>query len=235
MKSTFFAALAMLSVASALPVEQPAEQPVEVLPVEQVSELDARQFGASEDDLKDGKCAGNIFIFARGSTEIGNMGTICGPQTCDGLKEELNGDAICQGVGTVDGYAADLASNFLPANTNSKAINGAVGLIEQATTQCPGSNILLSGYSQGSAVMTNAIQALDASTKSRVKGVVMFGFTRNAQDDGQVPGFSAARTKVFCALGDLVCANTLTITPAHLTYGSDADDAASFLASVART
>ena len=61
MKSTFFTALAaMLSVASALPVEQ-------------VAELDARQTGANADDLKDGKCAGNVFVFARGSTEIGNM------------------------------------------------------------------------------------------------------------------------------------------------------------------
>jgi len=49
-------------------------------------------------------------------------------------------------VGNADGYAADLPSNFLPANTNSGAIDGAVKLIKQAATQCPGSNILLSGY-----------------------------------------------------------------------------------------
>lgn len=78
--------------------------------------------------------------------------------------------------------------------------------------------------------MTNAIQALNTNTKSHVKGVVMYGFTRNAQDRGQVPGFPQGQTKVFCALGDLVCVNTLTITPAHLTYGDDAADGASFLA-----
>lgn len=61
MKSTFFTTVfAMLSVASALPVEQ-------------VAELEARQSGANANDLKNGKCAGNVFIFARGSTEIGNM------------------------------------------------------------------------------------------------------------------------------------------------------------------
>ncbi|KAK8036640.1 cutinase [Apiospora phragmitis] len=222
MKSTFFTTtvLAMLSVASALPVEQ-------------VAELDARQLGSTENDLKDGKCAGNVFIFARGSTEIGNMGTVCGPQTCSGLKSRMDGDVICQGVGSQDGYAADLPSNFLPKNTNSGAIDGAVKLIEQATAQCPGSNILLAGYSQGSAVMTNAIQALDATTQSMVKGVVMYGFTRNAQDKGQVPGFPTDQTKVFCAAGDLVCLNTLTITPAHLTYGVNAPAGASFLAGTA--
>ncbi|KAK6821762.1 cutinase [Apiospora arundinis] len=205
MKSTIFttAAMAMLSVVSALPVEQ-------------VAELEARQSGINANDLKDGNCAGN--------------GTICGPQTCSGLKSRLNNDVICQGVGDDDGYAADLPSNFLRQNTNSRAINGAVGLIKQAASQCPGSNILLAGYSQGSAVMTNAIQALDATTKSQVKGVVMYGFTRNAQDRGQVPGFSQAQTKVFCATGDLVCLNTLTITPAHLTYGVNAPAASRFLA-----
>ncbi|KAK8115437.1 cutinase [Apiospora sp. TS-2023a] len=226
MKSTFITVLAMLSVASALPVEQQQQQA-------STTELDARQFGATENDLKDGKCAGNVFIFARGSTEVGNMGTICGPQTCSGLKSNTGGDAICQGVGNADGYAADLPSNFLRANTNSGAINGAVKLIKQAATQCPGSNIMLAGYSQGSAVMTGAIQALDATTKSQVKGVVMYGFTRNAQDKGQVPGFPQDQTKVFCALGDLVCVNTLTITPAHLSYGDDAAAGAKFLAGTA--
>lgn len=153
-----------------------------------------------------------------------------GPQTCRGLKDELNGDVICQGVGTLDGYAADLPSNFLPQNTNSRAIDGAVGLIQQAATKCAGANILLAGYSQGSAVMNNAIQALDATTQASVAGVVMFGYTRNAQDNGGVPGFDSAKVKVFCATGDLVCRNTLTITPAHLTYGINADEAAQFLA-----
>lgn len=45
---------------------------VSAVPVEQVHRLDVRQL-ASSDDLKDGKCAGNVFIFARGSTEVGNM------------------------------------------------------------------------------------------------------------------------------------------------------------------
>ncbi|KAF7537017.1 hypothetical protein G7054_g4033 [Neopestalotiopsis clavispora] len=202
------------------------------IPVDQIHKLDTRQLAYS-DELKLGQCAGAVFIFARGSTETDNMGTICGPQTCSGLKLNLGGDAICQGVGTVDGYAGDLPSNFLPKNTNDLAIAGAVKLINQAASQCPDASILLGGYSQGTAVMDNAVQQLSSDVKAKVKGVVLFGFTRNAQDNGQIPGYPTSQTKVFCAVGDLVCDNTLTITPAHLTYGVNAADAAQFLAAAA--
>lgn len=79
--------------------------------------------------------------------------------------------------------------------------------------------------------MDGSIQALPANIQSQVKGVVLFGFTRNLQDGGRIPNYPTSQTKVFCATGDLVCDGTLTITAAHLTYGVDASAAASFLVS----
>lgn len=77
--------------------------------------------------------------------------------------------------------------------------------------------------------MDGSIQALPAAIKDNIYGVVLFGFTRNLQDNGQIPNYPPSQTLVFCAVGDLVCDGTLVITAAHLTYGVDAPAAASFL------
>ena len=60
-----------------------------------------RQFGlgssSTSSDLEDGECKAVTFIFARGSTETGNMGMTVGPATCTALKSDLGEDAVtCQ-------------------------------------------------------------------------------------------------------------------------------------------
>ncbi|EAW13484.1 cutinase family protein [Aspergillus clavatus NRRL 1] len=191
--------------------------------------LEARQ-SLSSNELENGPCRDVTFIFARGSTEQGNMGFIVGPPTCTALKLKLGSDKVaCQGVGGA--YTANLLPNFLSQNTDPKSIAAATDMFQLARTKCPNTKIVTGGYSQGSAVIDNSVKALDDDLKSRVKAAVLFGFTRNVVDRGQIPNYPKDQVKVYCAVGDMVCYNTLIITAAHLTYGIYANDAANFLVS----
>ena len=164
-----------------------------------------------------------------------SQGTVVGPQTCAALKANMGADQVaCQGIGTEDGYAAGLAPNFQPKNTDAQSIQAAVDMVNLAVTQCPDTTIVMGGYSQGSAVVDNALQEMPPAQQAKVAGVVVWGFTRAAQDNRQIPGYPADQTKVFCAPGDLVCNNTLTITAAHLTYGANAAESGAFLAKMAK-
>jgi cutinase len=156
------------------------------------------------------------------------QGFVVGPQVCSDLKSRLGRNNVaCQGVGGA--YTAGLIPNFLPENTNRQSIQAAVDMFELAD-KCPDTQIVAGGYSQGSAVISGAIQDVSDSLRAKVKGVVLFGYTRNLQDRGQIPGYPEDQTKVYCAVGDLVCSGTLIITASHMTYGLNAGAAARFLA-----
>jgi cutinase len=79
--------------------------------------------------------------------------------------------------------------------------------------------------------MHNSVSGLSSSVKDRVKGVVLFGDTRNLQDGRQIPNFPRDSIKIYCALGDMVCSGTLIITLAHFSYSVNVPDALSFLSS----
>ncbi|KAF1843498.1 carbohydrate esterase family 5 protein [Cucurbitaria berberidis CBS 394.84] len=212
----FLAISVLAALAAASPIAVP--EPVNDL---EVREIDARQLNAgTRNELETGTapCPKAILIFARGSTETGNMGTLTGPPVASALESTYGANNVwVQGVGGP--YVADLASNALPGGTSQAAINEAVRLFNLANTKCPSSAVVAGGYSQGSAVIAGAIPKLSATARAQVKGIVVFGYTQNQQNRGGIPSYPSGDLKVFCAPGDLVCNGTLIITPAHLTYG----------------
>jgi hypothetical protein len=105
------------------------------------STLSARQFGSSSDDLLNGDCAAVSVIFARGTTEPGNIGTIVGPPFLDNLQQVLGEDNVAfQGVD----YAANVAGFLAGGDDEGAATMADLGT--QAVSDCPGTQLVLSGY-----------------------------------------------------------------------------------------
>ncbi|KAF7191118.1 putative cutinase 3 [Pseudocercospora fuligena] len=193
--------------------------------------LEARQ-SATSNELQNGACRQVTFIFARGSTESGNMGITVGPQTCSGLKRSLGSTNVaCQGIGGA--YDASLGDNALPRGTSSAAIAEASRLFRLANTKCPDTIVVTGGYSQGAALVAASLSDLSQQAPAvagQVAGAILYGYTRNEQNGGRIPNYPTERTKVFCAMGDLVCEGTLIVLAPHLSYGDDVDEAVDFLA-----
>lgn len=101
-----------------------------------------------------------------------------------------------------------------------------VRLFELADRKCPKATIIVGGYSQGAALAAASITDVDPKIRTKIAGVVLFGYTQNKQNDGKIPKYPADRTDVFCNKGDLVCHGQLIVAAPHLAYGVVARDEA---------
>ncbi|KAK1528286.1 cutinase [Colletotrichum paranaense] len=194
--------------------------------VDTTVQLQSRQTGTIAKEYTQGGCRDVIFIFARGSTEVGNMGSTVGPPTSDGLKKKYGENKVAtEGVD----YAAGLTTNFLPGGADPVGVDEMKRLLTDATNKCDKSKVVAGGYSQGAATAHRAIENLPDAVKSKILGVVTYGDTQNQQDKGQIPNFPKDKLKLICNEGDKVCTGTLEITPAHLDYERHVPEAVDFL------
>ncbi|TDZ35280.1 putative cutinase 1 [Colletotrichum spinosum] len=210
----FFSTLVLASTALAFPTQ---------------STRQLGRVGSTANEFKTGGCKDVIFLWARGSTEIGNMGTVVGPGVANSLKSAFSGQVAVQGVD----YAAALSTNFLPGGADPDGITEMESLLNDAASKCPDPIIVTGGYSQGAAVNHRAIEDLPEAQKSQIAGVVTFGDTQFRADRGQIPNFPKDKIKIICAENprDTVCDGNLgaAVLAPHLSYGADAKEGADFL------
>jgi hypothetical protein len=96
------------------------------------------------------------FIFARGSTEMGTMGSTVGPAFSRALSSKF-GAANVQTEGVR--YPADIAGAFT-GGTNPAGAQGAIKMAQmakQVMSRCPTTRIVLGGYSQGAEQVHGAL------------------------------------------------------------------------------
>lgn len=71
---------------------------------------------------------------------------------------------------------------------------------------------------------------MEGKIKDQVVGAVLFGYTKNKQNNGAIPNYPKDKTAVYCGFADAVCHGTLFILPGHFSYGDEAAGvAANFL------
>ncbi|KAJ4286510.1 hypothetical protein N0V90_013210 [Kalmusia sp. IMI 367209] len=185
----------------------------------QQSLADAAGVDTTRDDLaQNATCADVTVVFARGTTEPGNVGLVTGPPFFDALKEQLGGKTLAvQGV--------EYPATFAGFNRNgTDGVPSMTQFINQAITTCPDTKVVMSGYSQGALVVRGTADSLPADTMSKVNSVVTFGDPRNQT---AITGAEGKRLTI-CHENDAVCSGGF-ITVDHLTYGEDAATAAQFV------
>jgi len=171
-----------------------------------------------------GACTAYTVLFARGTSEPGNVGILVGPPFFDALRSLVGGSALTiQGVNgysaSVDGYVA----GGDPAGSAEMATQ-----IEAVHAACPNTKLVASGYSQGCQIVHNAIGLIPAATAAWISKVVLFG----DPDDGKaLPNVASSKVDTYCHAGDDICLDGDLILVPHLTYAENAAAAASFVAS----
>lgn len=144
---------------------------------------------------------------------------VVGAPLCAALKMSMPNQVACQGIGGA--YTAKLAPNLQPKGTDEASIAEGVKVISGAMTKCPNTKVIVAGYSQGSAVVSNAVQQLPKDQQAKIQAVVFYGYTKNGQTNGMLPGYPQQQLKVFCRDDDGVCGGQLDVTNGHLAYGMD--------------
>ncbi|PVH77980.1 carbohydrate esterase family 5 protein [Cadophora sp. DSE1049] len=169
-----------------------------------------------------GACKDVTVLFAKGTGENGNMGdgSSPGPAWAAAIRASLGTERVAvQGIE----YDASVLGYLLGGSPSGSTTY--LNTINQASTQCPNTKIVVGGYSQGGQILHNAAEKLSAAVTARIAAAVLFGDPDYPDTPGAIP---ASKTLQICHQGDIICRG-IGGADAHLTYPSDAPQAAAFV------
>lgn len=172
-------------------------------------------------------CPNVNVVFARGTGEPPGLGMVGTPFA----------SAVAAGLPgmTVTDYAVNYAANVSQTSAGPGATDMSQHIVSMAA-QCPNTQFVIGGYSQGASVTDIAIgiptslgtgMAIPASLASRIDAVVAFGnpLRLSGQTIVADSALYGAKADEFCNVGDPVCGNGADIA-AHLMYAANGDAAA---------
>ncbi|KAJ5333426.1 Cutinase [Penicillium brevicompactum] len=173
-----------------------------------------------------GACKEWTVVFARGTSEPGNVGILVGPPLFDALLDKFGESKLT--IQGVNNYAASVQGYL--AGGDAAGSTEMARQIEAVKTKCPNTKLIASGYSQGCQIVHNAVSKLQASTGKWISSALLFGDPKKGQ---ALPNVPASKVYTACHAGDDICKNGIIIGPPHLTYATDVKAAADFAAKAA--
>ena len=172
----------------------------------------------NRNDITDAICKPVTLLFARGTTEEGNMGSLVGPSLAKALGLAVGEDSLAvQGVD----YDASVEGFF--AGGDPEGSKTMAGLIAMRKSNCDNTTLVVAGYSQGAQLLHNAAALLANDEKAFVKAAILFGDPNNGQSIGGI-----SNVKTICHERDSICAGGKVVNEAHLTYNVNVGEAVSF-------
>ncbi|KAK5098511.1 hypothetical protein LTR70_002724 [Exophiala xenobiotica] len=182
-----------------------------------------KQAATTRNELLNGPCRNVTVLFARGTTESGNIGSLVGPALESALDARLGATNVAfQGVD----YVADVAGYY--AKGSDSGASTLASLVSTASSKCPNTQIVMSGYSQGAQVVYKAAAQLPPALAAQIKAAVLFG---NPNNGLPVPNINNANTWTFCHALDKICQGQPKVEASHLDYAVDTPAAAAYIAS----
>lgn len=214
-------AAALAATVTAVPVSEPST--FQIYKAKVANKFVRRQYTSdTENQLNDGTaCRAVTIIYARGTSETGNVGELVGPPFFDAVAADIGTDNLAvQGVD----YSASIAGFLEGGDPTGSTLMAS--LVEQALTQCPDTKVVMSGYSQGGQLVHNAAAMLSATVSAEVSAVVIFGDPDNGEAVGSI---ASSKVLIICHALDDICLHGDIIDTEHLDYAENVDQAATFV------